>query len=110
MNSKTLVAACALAIGLGAVCAPTATAQNAGYDDYPCSEQFAVARGTAPTRWLSAPSEPTTFIASLSTDKLPHTSSIRKAVNTPSMLHQAYSVRLLPIFTFGIPLPTDREG
>lgn len=42
MQGKTMIAVVALAIGLGAVCAPTAAAQDTGYREYPCSEMFAV--------------------------------------------------------------------
>ncbi len=42
MKSKTIIAACALAIGLGAVCAPTAAAQGIDLREYPCSDDFAL--------------------------------------------------------------------
>ncbi|MFG1782568.1 hypothetical protein ACGFIU_09015 [Rhodococcus oryzae] len=42
MNRTMLVAACALAVGLGTVLAPNAAAQDIGLREYPCSDQFRV--------------------------------------------------------------------
>ena len=42
MKGTMFTAAGALAISFGAMCAPTATAQDAGYGEYPCSDQFQV--------------------------------------------------------------------
>lgn len=42
MNRTMLVAAGALAVGIGTVLAPGAAAQDIGLRDYPCSDQFRV--------------------------------------------------------------------
>lgn len=42
MRFRVFLGAGALAVGLGALLAPTASARDAGFSDYPCSEQFAV--------------------------------------------------------------------
>ncbi|OZC56384.1 hypothetical protein CH289_05765 [Rhodococcus sp. RS1C4] len=42
MRIKVVLGAGALTVGLGVFFAPTASAQDAGFSDYPCSDQFAV--------------------------------------------------------------------